>query len=155
MTFFTKMFPNYRSSSFRIDSDLASPRRSSTDVILSMCSIDNGNTTANPNTYRRFAASSSHARQYRAPMQRAQTLVGGDTSLPAAMVHRALQGPMKRICKDCKAMIVNIIRASRLSLATAPVVAWDNMRVSQPAPRKPSRNFHLDLKPVYRSTPSK
>ena len=151
------MFSNYRLSFFRIDSDLASPRRSSTDVILSVCSIDNGNTTANPNTYRRFAASSSgsRARQFRPPMQRAQTLVGGGASLPAAMVQRAIQGPVKRICKDCKAMIVNIIRASRLSLATAPVVAWDNMRVSQPAPRKPSRNFHLDLKPVYRSTPSK
>ena len=78
----------------------------------------------------------------RPPLQRAET------SVTAPINEKSLQGPLMNICRDCKAMIVNIIRASRLSLAKAPDV------VKEPIPdipsRRPSRNFHLDLKPVYK-----
>lgn len=150
--------------SFRTGSVPSSPktRRSSTDMILSVSSIDNGNTAINHNgcnMNRGFRAggvgNGNRSRPFRPPMQRAQTLVQHDAPLPTSMFPRAIQGPMKRICKDCKAMIVNIIRASRLSLATAPSQAGEKAHVSQPSPRKASRNFHLDLKPVYRTSPKK
>ena len=150
---------------FRTGSVPSSPksRRSSTDMILSVSSIDNGVTSFNQNgcpSKRGFGAGGSgignRGRPSRPPMQRAQTVVQHDPPpIPTSMVPRALQGPMKRICRDCKAMIVNIIRASRFSLATAPSLASDKTYVNQPSPRKASRNFHLDLKPVYRTSPHK
>ncbi len=77
----------------------------------------------------------------RPPLQRAET-----TATPYS--EKSLQGPIMNICKDCKAMIVNIIRASRLSLAKAPDVAKEP--IPEIPSRRPSRNFHLDLKPVYK-----
>ncbi len=54
------------------------------------------------------------------------------------------------ICRDCKIMIVNIIRASRTSLANAPSLGRDTVYSDAPT-SKPARNFHLDLKPVYKN----
>ncbi len=67
---------------------------------------------------------------------------------PALVSQKSLQGPLMNICRDCKAMVVNIIRASRTSLAKAPDPTKDPVPdiPSRPAPR----NFHLDLKPVYK-----
>ena len=71
-------------------------------------------------------------------LQRAKTL---------AKAPKVLEGPLMNICRDCKAMIVNIIRASRTCLASAPELE----KIYEDCPsRKASRNFHLDLKPVYK-----
>lgn len=81
----------------------------------------------------------------RAPLQRAQTSVRGP--VPA----RALEaGPTMSICRDCRAMIVSVIKASRRSLAAAPQGTAADRVYSDCPSRKPSRNFHLDLKPFYK-----
>lgn len=86
---------------------------------------------------------SQSASRIRAPLQRSQTSVR--PPVPA----RTLEGPMMNICRDCRAMIVNVIRASRRSLAMAPQGTMERVYSDCPS-RKPSRNFHLDLKPVYK-----
>lgn len=83
--------------------------------------------------------SKTSASPKRGILQRAKTLAKGA---------EAIEGPLMNICRDCKAMIVNIIRASRTCLATAP----DLQKIYGDCPsRKASRNFHLDLKPVYKA----
>ncbi len=104
------------------------------------------NNNKNPDSAADPDAGSLATASQRAPMQRAETVV---SSRPTTAVGGgALQGPIMNICRDCKAMIVNIIRASRLSLAKAPDVAKEP--VPELPSHRPSRNFHLDLKPVYK-----
>lgn len=86
----------------------------------------------------------SQGRRGRAPLQRAQT------SVRAPIPARVLEGgPMMNICRDCSTMVVNVVRASRRSLAAAPQGAMERVYSNCPS-LKPSRNFHLDLKPVYK-----
>ena len=49
-------------------------------------------------------------RQTRAPFLRSKTIIKPQSSTIRA---RALEGPMMNICRDCRGMIVNIIKASR------------------------------------------
>jgi hypothetical protein len=51
-------------------------------------------------------------------------------------------------------MIIGIIRASHSSLANAPNVSEDKVCSDSPM-AKPTRNFHLDLKPVYKASRKK
>ena len=67
---------------------------------------------------------------------------------------KALQGQEMDICTDCKMMIMEIIRASRSCLMSAPKLKHDKVFSSSPS-RKPSRDFHLNLKPVYKPSPKK
>lgn len=81
----------------------------------------------------------------RPPLERAATTASPNVPAPASA--KALEGPLMNICKDCKALIVNIIRASRVSLANSPQA--DKVYSDCPS-RKASRNFKLDLKPMYK-----
>ncbi|XP_064639946.1 protein spire homolog 1-like isoform X3 [Lineus longissimus] len=66
----------------------------------------------------------------------------------------SLQGPQMTICRDCKVMIVNIIRASRTSLMKARAekkkIDRDTEQETSPNNNKAKRDFHLNLKPVYK-----
>ena len=89
----------------------------------------------------------------RPPLQRAQTVARPPGGLRTSSTSNALQGPLMNVCKDCKTMIVNIIRSSRTQLAKAPETA--KQKVQMPSLRRfhsfrTPRNFHLDLKPVYK-----
>ncbi|XP_074646975.1 protein spire homolog 1-like isoform X2 [Tubulanus polymorphus] len=85
------------------------------------------------------------AEHRRTRFQRAQTTV----STKPQQINPNLKGPQMTICKECKSMIVSIVRASRTSVhkqrRKRPTI--DD---SSAAPAKPSRNFHLNLKPVYK-----
>lgn len=88
----------------------------------------------------------SQGRKRAPPLQRAQTSVRAPVPVP-----RTLEaGPTMCICRDCRAMIVSVIKASRRSLAEAPQGTAAERVYSNCPSRKPSRNFHLDLKPVYK-----
>ena len=74
------------------------------------------------------------------------------TPSPDSML-ASLQGPQMAICKDCKVMIVNIIRASRCTLLKAKQDARHKAaaRHKEHIAGKVPRNFHLNLKPVYKA----
>ena len=79
-----------------------------------------------------------------------QTVTRPQVAPAAKAPTKALQGPLMNICKDCKTMIVNIIRASRSSLASAPYSRKEKVTPIDAPSRRANRNFHLDLKPVYK-----
>jgi hypothetical protein len=89
------------------------------------------------------------AEERRTQFQRAATMAQTEkTPSPTS-----LQGPQMTICRDCKVMIVNIIRASRMSLLKARAekkkIDRDDSDTS-PNNNKAKRDFHLNLKPVYK-----
>ncbi|XP_013411067.1 protein spire homolog 1 isoform X1 [Lingula anatina] len=61
-----------------------------------------------------------------------------------------LQGPMMDVCRDCKEMVLNVIRASRTTLSATSSSTPSAPKPANPVSRKPSRQFHLDLKPIYK-----
>ena len=76
----------------------------------------------------------------RPPMQRSMTV-----ARPPGPAPPALNGPVMAVCKDCKLMICHVIRASRVSLSKSGFADMADFSA-----QKPSRKFHLDLKPVYK-----
>ena len=62
-----------------------------------------------------------------------------------------LQGPLMSICLDCKCMVVSIIRASRCAhQGAAPDRVKQQIFGAPPKHSATSREFTLDLKPVYK-----
>ena len=100
-------------------------------------------------------------RRQRPPLQRSHTTVRP----PPLKANMSVQGQLMDVCRDCKKMVVHIIRASRVSLALAPTSApadADAVAAAAAAGNtlypaanssnnssKPMRNFHLNLKPVH------
>ena len=73
-----------------------------------------------------------------------------------AKPEKVLRGQEMDICTDCKMMIMEIIRASRSCLMAAPSkLNRERVFGSCPPPRKPNRDFHLNLKPVYKPSHKK
>ena len=97
----------------------------------------------------------SHHGGWRPPMQRAQT-VALPSMRPLPRIPAAPpSGPQRNVCRDCRAMIASIVRASHWSAAGRHGDPAAGVGVGGRAGggvMVPSRDFHLDLKPVYLSS---
>lgn len=104
-------------------------------------SCSTGSVPQTPSTERREQKSSESSRQVkRRPLQRSHTISAG--SAPQLQGNRAFsKGNQMAICVDCKSMILEIIRASRTSVALVNQNETISERVEEVEKPKQSRSL--------------